>query len=495
MYEQLMLMLKRYYSLQSALSLFYFDMDTNAAEGSIQRSAEVTNQLSAMALELLKSDSLKETLQLAKQEPLDATQKRMIAIVEKQLKQLEAIPNALYLENEALCTKAQWAWEDAKTKDDYDLFKPYLKQIIEKSKQMAQLKREPGQSLYDVLLDDYEEGMDEKSYDDFFELIKKELVPVIKKVNARKKPRPHFMDERYDVDKQKQFNHELASYEGFDFKRGMMKETEHPYTTNLHKDDVRLTNHYYEDNFTSALFSTIHEAGHGIYEQNIADAFTMSPAVHISSGMHESQSRFMENCIGRSEAFWKPLYPRLQSYFEAQLKDVSLDEFIDAINLSECSCIRTEADELTYPLHILIRYELEKQMINGDVDIEKLPSMWNAMYKQYLGVDVPSCREGILQDVHWSGGSFGYFPTYALGSAIACQLYAYLKKTEPLEVWLEEEDLSKLCAWLKENVQSFGCLKTTNEMLREVTGEPFNPRYYIDYLKEKAAKMYKIQDI
>lgn len=495
MYKQLMLLLSRYYSIQSATSLFYFDMDTRASEGSVQKSAEITNNLSAMALELLKSDTFKQILHQAKQENLDETQKRMIAIVERQLDHLEAIPDDLLLENEALCTKAQWTWEEAKNKDDYSLFMPYLKQMIDNSKKMAGLRRKAGQSLYDVLLDDYEEGMDEVLYDDFFDLVKKELVPVIKQVNARKKERPAFMDKAYDIEKQKQFNHELATYEGFDFNRGMMKETEHPYTTNLHNQDVRLTNHYYEDNFISAIFSTIHEAGHGIYEQNIDDQYTMTPAVEISSGMHESQSRFMENCIGRSRAFWEPIYPKLQSTFEAQLKDVSLDAFIEAINLSECSLIRTEADELTYPLHILIRYELEKQMINGDVDVASLPMMWNELYKKYLDVDVLTNREGILQDVHWSGGSFGYFPTYALGSAIACQLYAYLKNNEPLDEWLTQGRMDKLCSWLKSKVQHFGCLKTTNEILKEVTGEPFNPRYYIEYLKEKAARLYKIDGL
>ena len=282
---------------------------------------------------------------------------------------------------------------------------------------------------YDVLLDIYEEGMTKEKYDKFFSLLKAEIVPLVHKINSLKPLEVSFKDKLFDINKQKEFANYLMDVMCFDKSRGLMKESEHPFTSGYGTTDVRITNHYYEDLLISSIFSCIHELGHATYEQQSnPDLDSTLLGGGASMAMHESQSRFYENIVGRSYEFWVRHYPKLKSIFSEELKDVTLDEFYKYINNVECSLIRTEADELTYPLHIMVRYEIEKLIIESDVDVCELPSIWNKLYKEYLGIDVPSDKEGILQDVHWAGGSFGYFPTYALGSAYGAQMLDAMKK-------------------------------------------------------------------
>ena len=227
---------------------------------------------------------------------------------------------------------------------------------------------------------------------------------------------------------------------------------------------------------------------------NIDDDITMTPVGSgASMGMHESQSRFYENIIGRSEEFWKPVYPRLQTFFADNLEEVSLEQFVQGINKVEASLIRTEADELTYPLHIMIRYELEKKMFAGEVDFEQLPQLWNQLYQEYLGITPQNDSEGILQDIHWAGGSFGYFPSYALGSAIAAQIYAHMQKTTAVADWVESGDFQVLKKYLQEYIHQYGAIYQTNELLEKLTGEKFNPKYYIEYLTNKFTKLYHLR--
>lgn len=303
------------------------------------------------------------------------------------------------------------------------------------------------------------------------------------------------MNQQYDIAKQKEFNHFLAEYIGFDFNRGVTADSEHPFTTELHNHDVRFTNHYYEHNLENAIFSTVHEGGHGIYEQGISDEISETPlGSGASMGMHESQSRFYENIIGRSKAFWEPIYGKLVETFPEHLSDIPLDQFVQAVNHVEPSLIRTEADELTYCLHIMIRYELEKLIFEGKAEVADLPELWNKLYEEYLGVTPSNDAEGVLQDVHWSMGSFGYFPSYALGNAIAAQIYHKLQQELDFEGTLKKGDLSEIKAYLGKHVHQYGQLKNTDEMLTETTGEPFNADYYVAYLKEKFTRLYGLED-
>ena len=329
--------------------------------------------------------------------------------------------------------------------------------------------------------------------DVFFAKLKAEIVPLLEMVVAKKdKIDKTYNHLSYPADKQRVFNKMIAKHVGFDFKRGVIKESAHPFTTNFHNRDVRMTTHYYEDNLESAIFSTIHESGHALYEMHIGDDINGTPVgTGVSMGMHESQSRLFENNFGRSREFWASLYDKLKEMYPENLAGISLDHFILGINKSTPSLIRTEADELTYCLHIMVRYEVEKIIFGGDVSIEELPSIWNKKYEEYLGICPETDSEGILQDIHWAGGSFGYFPSYALGTAIAAQIQAHLRRVMPLEKYLEDGNFEPINAYLAEHIHQYGKTKTTNELLIDMMGEGFNPQYYVDYLKEKYTALYK----
>jgi carboxypeptidase Taq len=279
----------------------------------------------------------------------------------------------------------------------------------------------------------------------------------------------------------------------FDKSRGLIKESEHPFTSGYGTSDVRVTNHYYEDLLTSSIFSAIHELGHGTYEQQCdpnLDSTLLGGGT--SMAIHESQSRFYENVVGRSYEFWVAHYPKLKEIFKEELSDITLDDFYRLVNNVECSLIRTEADELTYPLHVMVRYEIEKMIIEQDVNVDDLPTIWNQLYKEYLNIDVPSDKEGILQDVHWSGGSFGYFPTYALGSAYAAQMLNAMRKDLDFEKEIGKQNLKAINEWLKEKIHHYGATKNPTELLLISTNEEFDAKYFVEYLKNKFSKLYDL---
>ena len=303
-----------------------------------------------------------------------------------------------------------------------------------------------------------------------------------------------FLYKSYPIAKQREYMDEILKYIRFEPDWGYQNETEHPFTTWVCENDCRTTTKYLENNIIAAILSTVHEVGHATYEHDIDPKYDgMILSNGVSSGMHESQSRLMENYLGRTKAFWEYNYPKLQECFPEQLKDVSLDAFVDAINASSPSLIRTEADELTYPLHIMIRYEIEKRLFSGELSTENLDQTWNKMYEEYLGIHSENAKEGILQDVHWSETYFGYFPTYALGSAIAAQIVHTMRQQIDVDQLLRENRYDEIVKWLKENIHRYGCRYTANEILTKATGEPFNPKYYLDYLEEKYTKLYHLE--
>ena len=279
---------------------------------------------------------------------------------------------------------------------------------------------------------------------------------------------------------------------GFDFDKGVMAVSAHPFTTNLHNHDVRITTAY-NDHVDDSIFSVIHECGHGIYEMGIPNELTQTPVGQgISMGMHESQSRFFENIIGRSLAFWEPVYGKLQETFPDQLGKISLEQFVRGINKVTPGLIRIQADELTYSLHVMIRYEIEKMLVEEGLDVEKLPEVWADKYEEYLGVRPKDVSQGVLQDIHWSQGSIGYFPSYALGSAFGAQFFASMKKKMDFDGLLRNGEIRVIREFLRENIHKYGKLKTSRQILKEVTGEDFNPQYYVDYLIEKYGRIYHI---
>lgn len=275
---------------------------------------------------------------------------------------------------------------------------------------------------------------------------------------------------------------------GFDFDRGILAVSAHPFTTNLHNKDVRITTHYL-DRIDSSIYSVIHESGHAVYELGIRDDLTQTPAGQgASMGMHESQSRFFENIMGRNRNFWVPIYGNMQEIFGSPLKEVSLDDFLAAVNKTIPGLIRTEADELSYCLHVLVRYEIEKLMIEENAEIDSLPELWNDKYEEYLGIRPKNDGEGILQDIHWSQGSFGYFPSYALGNAFGAQLYHKMKQEMDFDGLLREGRADAIREYLREHIHQYGKLKTSRQLLKDATGEDFNPAYYVEYLTERYGK-------
>jgi carboxypeptidase Taq len=411
------------------------------------------------------------------------------------LDKLKKVPMQEYIEYMSLLEESENIWRKAKQKNDYEIFRPTLEKIVAFNRKYVKYVETEKLKGYDVLLDEYEKGMTMKDYDEFFSKIKTELVPFVKKVLDKKlELDDSFNKLSYPKEQQREFFKYLAETLGFNFNKGVLKESEHPFTSGFGTTDVRVTNHYYENDFTSSIFSGIHELGHALYEQQINPELD-----HTLSGgggsmaLHESQSRFYENIIGRSLDFWKIHFPKLKSVFKKQLRGVKLKDFHKLINRAEASLIRTEADELTYPIHIMIRYDIEKALFAGEIEVKDLPRIWNDKYQEYLGLEVPSDREGILQDIHWAGGSFGYFPTYALGSAYAAQIYKVMNRDFKVLKSLQSGDTKEINAWLKERLHKYGSTKPPKELFRICVGGKFNPKHYIDYLIKKYTKIYELK--
>ena len=491
MREQLQNLVDRLAAYNAATVVMDWDTSTGSApEEAGEYTAKLLGILAGEAFALSTCDETVSLLKDCMAEPSDdeieqAVVKRLWEDYEK----THAIPQREYQEFHELTSKGMRVWEKAKGTKDFSLFAPTLGKLIEKAKKIKGYQpKKDGLTLYDLMLDEYEKGFTTAELDRFFDGLKKELMPLVKAISEKQdEVRTDFLNRPCDVESQKAFNRLLAEYLGFDLKRGVIAESEHPFTTSLHNHDVRITSHYDENMVASAIFSTIHET-----EQNNSDEITMTPLSGGSCAVHESQSRMFENMIGRSEAFWEPLYPKFKEVFKGQFDDVSMEEFVRGINAAAPSLIRTESDELTYCFHIMIRYELEKMMFDGEVSVDELPKLWNQKYREYLGVEPENDGEGILQDVHWSGAMFGYFPSYALGNAIAAQLYHAMDKNVDVEKALRSGDLSPIRAYLREHIHQYGTMRETKKLLKDATGEEFNPDYYIQYLKAKYSKLYRL---
>ncbi len=492
-FQDLIPYLEKNMAFHTAINIIDWDANTLAPEESSEYTAKAMGILSQEQFTSLINPKVKEIMEELKEEELSQTEKAILRRLKKEYQKSEAVPANEMREFTELAARATNVWQKAKKEQNFSLYAPYLEKIVEYKKKFAGYSKKEGGSLYNVLLDGYEESFHVEELDRFFSKLKEEIIPLLKKVEQAEEIDDSFFYQEYDIEKQKEFNVFLAEYMGFNFKRGVIAESEHPFTTSWHNHDVRITTHYYKDNLSSAILSTIHEGGHALYEQGIRDEFTQTLVGDgASCAMHESQSRFYENVLGRSEAFWEPLYPKLQDTFPKQLGQVSLGQFVRALNKVKADFIRTEADELTYCLHIMVRYELEKQMIEEDVPVDKLPGLWNQKYQEYLGITPNNDKEGILQDVHWSMGDIGYFPSYALGNAFAAQIYHTMKKELPVEELLRKGKIAEITAYLREHIHQYGASKEPREMLKALTGEEFNPDYYIQYLKEKFEQVYQL---
>lgn len=475
-----------------ALGVLYLDATTAAPSDTWEGRGKTMEVMSQITYDLLVNDENDELLSYleAHADELDAQTKREVEVLRKSYDQIHRIPAEEYVAYSVLINDAESVWHKAKPEDDFAAFAPYLEKIVDYNRKFAGYYH-PEMAPYDALLNEYEEGMNVETLDAFFAQLRQTIVPLIEKIRATKQIDDAFLYRHYPVEIQRKLSDYLMEVMGIDRTHCGIAETEHPFTTNFNNKDVRITTHYFEDNLVSSMFSVIHEGGHALYELGADDCYNYTAlAGGVSMGIHESQSRFYENIIGRSPAYVHAVFPKLKELFPEQLADVDENMFYRAINKAEPSLIRTEADELTYCLHIMVRYEIEKQLIGGTLAVKDVPAEWKRLYKKYLGVDVPSDREGCLQDSHWSGGSIGYFPSYALGSAYGAQMLHKMQE-EIGDIWpdVAKGDLSKVTDWLRSHIHRYASFKKPDELFESVCGK-FDAKYYTDYLTEKYTKLY-----
>lgn len=470
-----------------AMGVLSLDGATAAPRNAAAGRGQTMAALGGMYHEKMVAPETREILEtiLAEKEGCDHVTFRRAEELKESVDELTRIPVEEYMEYSMLCNDAESVWHDAKEKSDYAAFAPYLEKLIAYNRRFAAYK-DATKPAYEVLLDSFEKGTSTATLDPFFALLRTELTPVILDHAQRPAPRMDFLRRKYPIEQQRKFSDKVMAMMGIDRGDCNIAETEHPFTTGFNKHDVRITTHYYEEDVASSLYSVIHEGGHAIYDMGYDDALEGTCLGGGSTmGLHESQSRFYENLIGRSLPFCEALLPVMKECFPEQMADVTAEELYRAVNYARPSLIRVEADELTYGMHVMVRYEMEKLMIGGDIAVKDIPGEWNRMYKEFLGVDVPDDRRGVLQDSHWAGGAFGYFPSYALGSAYGVQMLRAMEKE--MDVWTKvaQGDMSHITAWLHENVHRHGRLLLPKQILEGACRGPFDPKYYVDYLKEK----------
>lgn len=489
--------LERLSYFEHAGSQLYWDMQTQTPEKGYSAKADAQAFISTEAFKMLTSKEYGQMLETLSEpdefEQLDEGMKVTVRRRKKSYDEDKRIPAEFYEEmvrDQALSHKA---WEEAKRKSDFSIFSPYLQKMIDYSRRLAAYTK-PDMDVYDALLDMYEEGMDSATVDRLFTELKEGLVPLIQKIAKKPEPDRSIFEGSYDINKQRELCAFLLDYIGFDRKAGVMGESEHPFTMGFGPTDVRVTNHYTEKDPINAFYSIIHEGGHGIYEQGPDECYRNTDVESLNFlGLHESQSRFYENILGRNIHFWEPIYDKVGEYLP-QFKAISLEAFEKEINHVIPSCTRTEADEITYSLHVILRYELEKAIFRDGINADELPKLWNEKMVEMLGVCPKNDAEGILQDVHWAGGSFGYFPSYALGNIYDGMFYE--KITEELgdiDTILAKGHIKDITKWLHDKIHRYGSLYTSKEVIQRVCGKEISAKPILKYFEEKYTRIYDLE--
>ncbi len=490
-YQELMVKIK---DIESAAGLMNWDQEVNLPSKAGDIRGQQLSTIAGIAHEHSTSKELEEVLNaLHEDQSLDADQR---ANVERSLEDLEKAkkyPNEFVVKLSKTTSETFHAWLKALEENDYNVYQPVLDKMVQLKKEEAELLGYEDHP-YDALMDTYEKGAKTQPTTETFEDVKKELIPFLEEIQSKPKPDDSFMFQHFDKHEQWQFGMDLLKQIGYDFEAGRQDIAPHPFTISFGCNDVRITTRIDEKNFNEMVWSTIHEGGHALYEQGLReDQYGMPLGEAVSLGIHESQSRLWENNVVRSRAFWEANYPALQKKFPDQLGNVSLDAFYKGMNIVQPSLIRTDADEITYHFHILIRFEIEKGLMEGTYSTDELRDVWNQKYKDYLGIDIPEDRKGILQDIHWSHGGIGYFPTYSFGSFYAAQFYHQATKDIPtLEDDIANGDPSGLLNWLRTNIHQHGKRYRAKDLCEKVTGEPLNFQYFMDYARKKYGDIYDL---
>lgn len=479
--------------IRNAIAVLSWDQETYLPEkGAAFRGQQITT-LSTLSHELFTADQLGELLETLNKEKqnLEPVAAKNIALSLEDYQKNKKYPASFVAELSQTTNECYHAWINARKEGSYAVFQPVLNRMVELKRKEADILGYEGHP-YNALLNEYEKGATTTMLDKVFADVKTALTPLLRSIEQRPQVKKDFLHLHYDRNRQWEFGIQLLKAMGYDMGAGRQDVSEHPFTTSFNPQDVRVTTRIDEKDFGNMTWSCIHEGGHALYEQGLDTAAYGLPSGEAASlGIHESQSRLWENNVGRSLVFWQHHYPQLQQLFPDNLGTVSLQDFYKAINLVQPSLIRTEADELTYHFHVMVRYEIEKGLLDGTYQTKDLRNIWNSYYKEFLHVDVPNDTQGVLQDIHWSHGSFGYFPTYSLGSFYAAQFFATAQKQIPgLTGQIAAGKYDELLTWLRQQVHRHGRYYTSNELCEKITGQPLEFKYFLDYATQKFGDIY-----
>jgi carboxypeptidase Taq len=485
--------------LNRAAFVLAWDQETYMPPGGINHRADQLTTLRRIAHVRFTADEVGELLEQAAVEvgsmPFDSDDASLVRVTRRDYEHARKLPLDLVAEVARAGAMARPVWQKARNDADFKLFAPYLEKNVELNRRVADAlgyKDRP----YDALLDRTEPGLTTDQLEGIFAELKRAIVPLVGDVARHADTLDDSVLHRsFDPDLQLEYALQAVAKLGYDLERGRQDVSAHPFTISFGTGDVRITTRVTRDFFNECLFGSIHEAGHGMYNQGIGVNLDRTPlSSGASPGVHESQSRLWENLVGRSAAFWRYFYPSLRDTFPGPLKGVDEEDFFRAVNKSYPSLIRVEADEVTYNLHILLRFELENEMLEGSLKVRDLPEAWNARFKSYLGIDVPNDREGVLQDIHWSGVSFAQFPAYTLGNLMGAQLMERVRSEVPgLDDHLENGEFGVLLEWLRNNVYVHGRKFTPNELIEKVTGKPLTSGPWIAYVRQKFGALYGVK--
>ena len=497
-YEELKKKLAEIHDVHMARSILSWDQHTKMPPKAGESRAEQLGTLDRIAHELFIDDDigalLEELRPYEESHDYDSDEASLLRVTRREYAKATRVPSDLRAELTRAGAIALAAWVEARQKSDFAIFLPYLRRNVELQREYVACFPK-AENDYDVLLDDFDEGMKTTEVRAVFDELKTELIPLIAEITERADAVDNScLTGHFPIDKQRAFALKVLEQLGYDYESWRLDPTVHPFAMSAATTDIRLTTRYDEGDMNS-LMAAIHEFGHGFYEAGIDPGLERTPLSQVTSmSLHESQSRMWENLVGRSLPFWKHFYPQLQAAYPGQFDDVELDEFYRAINKVEPSLIRIEADEATYNLHIILRFELEQEILDGSLDLADLPEAWNARMTEYMGVDVPDDARGVLQDVHWSGGAIGYFPTYSLGNVISVQLWDQVREAIPdLDQQFERGEFGELSSWLRENLHRNGRKFTSKETLERLVGGGIDSGPYLRYLKDKLGGIYGIR--
>lgn len=485
-YEKLLREVREINLLGSVSSLLSWDQETYLPKDSVEIRAQQLELISRMSHTKQTDEKLWEKIEGAKEENLSENESANLREIRRDVQRARKLPAKLVSELSNATSFSQEAWKEARKQNSFDHFKPHLKIILNLKKEMARCLATSHQSEYDALLDIFEPEMTQNILNPLFENLKKKLIPLIQTILEKQNGGLKKLEGPFPIAEQKQLNQKLLEVIGFDLRQGRLDETTHPFCGGT-PGDVRLTTRYNESSLCDSFYSTAHEAGHGLYEQGFAPENQFTPlGESCSMGFHESQSRFWENIIGRSKPFFEFFLPTFKKHFPESFSDRAPADLFKIFNQVEPSFIRTASDEVTYNLHIILRYEIEEMLFNNTVQVDDLPEIWNQKMKNYLGITPPNNTSGVLQDIHWSLGLFAYFPAYTLGNLYAAQWWHYIRQEIPdVENQIRHGNFNVILNWLREKIHRQGRFYSPETLCFHITGEKLNEQFFLDYLKTK----------